>query len=127
LVGNNHKLLSFYKTYQDLYLSFCISHLLSIFPFLIIKVSNFGWQQLQALKETGCETPDLNQIELHIFNQQNETVEYCRKEGIVVEGHCPLARNKRFDGQTKLVDIAKKLNRTGTLSLKLMISIFLIL
>jgi len=76
-----------------------------------VGVSNFGWKHLQQLKATGLEVPDLNQIELHIFNQQKETVEYCLKEGIVVEGHCPLARNKNF-GQTRLTEIAKSVNKS---------------
>lgn len=75
-------------------------------------VSNFGWKQLQGLKDAGCETPDLNQFELHIFHQQRETVEYCRANGIAIAGHCPLARNKRFNGQTQLRGIAERLGKS---------------
>jgi diketogulonate reductase-like aldo/keto reductase len=55
--------------------------------------------------------PDVNQIELHIWNHQKETVKYCQEQGIAVEGYCPLARGKRF-GQTKLKDIAEKLGKS---------------
>lgn len=79
------------------------------------QVSNFGWKQLQGLKDAGCETPDLNQFELHIFHQQPETVEYCRSNGIAIAGHCPLARNKRFNGQTKLKEIAERLGKSGAM------------
>lgn len=55
--------------------------------------------------------PDINQIELHVWNQQKETVDFCKAEGIAVEGYCPLARCKRF-GETSVADIAAKLGKS---------------
>jgi diketogulonate reductase-like aldo/keto reductase len=68
-------------------------------------VSNFGVAQLMALKAAGCEMPEVNQFELHVWNQQRPTVEYCQRESIAIMSFCPLARCKLF-GQTKLAEIA---------------------
>ena len=54
-----------------------------------IGVSNFGVQHLQGLKAAGVEMPEVNQVELHLWNQQKAIVDYCRKEGIAVTGYCP--------------------------------------
>lgn len=55
--------------------------------------------------DNGPDYPDLaaiavNQIELHLFNQQRDIVAYCRDHGIVVQAFCPLARSKRMDNLT---------------------------
>uniref|UniRef100_A0A6V3J744 NADP-dependent oxidoreductase domain-containing protein n=1 Tax=Lotharella globosa TaxID=91324 RepID=A0A6V3J744_9EUKA len=61
-----------------------------------IGVSNFGVDQLKGIKASGKEMPEVNQIELHVWNHQKETMEYCESENIVVMGYCPLARVKKF-------------------------------
>ncbi len=76
-----------------------------------IGVSNFGVQHLQGLKAAGVEMPEVNQVELHLWNQQKAIVDYCRKEGIAVTGYCPLARLKRF-GKTDAAKVAEELKRT---------------
>ena len=70
-------------------------------------VSNCGPAQLEALKAAGCELPEVNQFELHVWNQQREAVDYCRANGIVVMSYCPLARCKLF-GQTGLAGLAER-------------------
>ncbi|GAA5902775.1 hypothetical protein JCM8208_007061 [Rhodotorula glutinis] len=70
-------------------------------------VSNFGVRHLEEIKEAGLELPEVNQIELHPFLQQKPIVEYCEKEGIVVEAYCPILRGQRFDDPT-LEKLAKK-------------------
>ena len=72
-----------------------------------IGVSNCGPAQLEALKAAGCELPEVNQFELHVWNQQREAVDYCRANGIVVMSYCPLARCKLF-GQTGLAKLAER-------------------
>ncbi|GAA6055983.1 hypothetical protein JCM3770_000762 [Rhodotorula araucariae] len=77
-------------------------------------VSNFGVKHLEEIREAGLELPEVNQIELHPFLQQKPIVEYCEKEGIVVEAraaYCPLLRGQRFDDPT-LQKLAKKHNVT---------------
>ncbi|KAJ4172690.1 hypothetical protein NW754_002893 [Fusarium falciforme] len=73
-----------------------------------IGVSNFGIKHIEELKEYAeVWPPHANQIELHPWMQQKEIVEYCEKNGIVVEAYCPLVRNTKADDKT-LVGIAEK-------------------
>ncbi|GAA5859392.1 hypothetical protein JCM8547_002013 [Rhodosporidiobolus lusitaniae] len=72
-----------------------------------IGVSNFSEKHLQEIKDAGLELPDVNQIELHPFLQQKPIVEYCKKEGIVVEAYCPILRGQRFDHEV-LVKLSEK-------------------
>ncbi|POY72576.1 hypothetical protein BMF94_4403 [Rhodotorula taiwanensis] len=65
-----------------------------------IGVSNFGVEHLEQIREAGLEVPEVNQIELHPFCQQKRIVDYCEKEGIVVEAYCPILRGQRFDDAT---------------------------
>ncbi|KAI9170876.1 oxidoreductase [Paramyrothecium foliicola] len=79
-----------------------------------IGVSNFGIKHIEELKESAkVWPPHVNQIEateqLHPWCQQRQIVEYCEKNGIVVEAYCPLVRNQKADNET-LVGIAKKHN-----------------
>lgn len=56
-----------------------------------IGVSNFTIRHLVALKRTArIWPPAVNQIECHPYNPQHELVEYCRKEGIVVQAYASL-------------------------------------
>jgi len=56
-----------------------------------IAVSNFTIQHLQTLKQTATLWPPaVNQIELHPYYPQNELVEYCNREGIVVQAYASL-------------------------------------
>lgn len=58
-----------------------------------VGVSNFGILQLEGLKNSGLELPQVNQIELHCFWQQNQLVQYCRDNGIQVMGWSPMCAN----------------------------------
>ncbi|GAB5354411.1 hypothetical protein AAMO2058_000116700 [Amorphochlora amoebiformis] len=73
-----------------------------------VGVSNFGIDQLNELKKTGVEMPEVNQIELHVWHQQKELCKYLKDEGIAVMGYCPLARVKRF-GSTAVLKVAEEL------------------
>ncbi|KAI0082045.1 Aldo/keto reductase [Panus rudis PR-1116 ss-1] len=57
-----------------------------------VGVSNYGVHHLEEIKNAGLETPSVNQIELHPLCQQKPIVEYCQKNGIVVEAYCPIIR-----------------------------------
>jgi diketogulonate reductase-like aldo/keto reductase len=43
---------------------------------------------------------------LHPFAQQKAVVEYCKKNGIVIEAYCPIVRNRKADDPT-IAAIAK--------------------
>lgn len=56
-----------------------------------IGVSNFKIHHLQALQEAGASTiPQVNQVECHPFNAENELLNYCRQQNIVLEAYSPL-------------------------------------
>lgn len=53
-----------------------------------IGVSNFSIRHLEALKKTArIWPPAMNQIELHPYNPQTDLVNYCKKEGIIVQAY----------------------------------------
>ncbi|KAF4977476.1 hypothetical protein FZEAL_5995 [Fusarium zealandicum] len=92
-----------------------------------IGVSNFGIKHIEELKQFAkVWPPHVNQIEaspiachnlvkypnvfqLHPWLQQREAVEYCQKNGIIVEAYCPLVRNSKAQDKT-LVGISEKHN-----------------
>mmetsp|Transcript_32445 Transcript_32445/g.45216 ORF Transcript_32445/g.45216 Transcript_32445/m.45216 type:complete len:313 (+) Transcript_32445:36-974(+) len=78
-----------------------------------IGVSNFGVEQLENLKKSSCsEMPAVNQIELHLWNQQKKTVKYLQENNIAVMGYCPLGRLKRIDSATKAKEVATNCSLT---------------
>ncbi|KAL8856654.1 MAG: hypothetical protein Q9178_006721 [Gyalolechia marmorata] len=77
-----------------------------------IGVSNFGIGHINEMKEYAkIWPPQVNQIELHPWNQQREIVKYCRDHNIVIEAYCPLVRNKMAH-EENLLAISKKHNKT---------------
>lgn len=75
-----------------------------------IGVSNYTVKHLKEMKHFDIQ-PAVNQVEMSVFLQQNEVVEYCQANGIVVEAYSPLAEGYLFDDPT-LKDIAKKHGKT---------------
>jgi len=95
-----------------------------------------AWETLQRLKEEGlCRSvgvsnftvrrfeevllrdspplPAVNQIELHVYNQRPELVNYCREKGIALEAYSPLTRGKRLADPGKILsDIAEEHGKT---------------
>ena len=59
-----------------------------------IGVSNFQIGDLKSLMEACTVKPMVNQILLHISNTPLELVEYCQKNGIVVEAYSPIAHGE---------------------------------
>ncbi|KAL8982843.1 MAG: hypothetical protein Q9205_002762 [Flavoplaca limonia] len=77
-----------------------------------IGVSNFGIGHINEMKEYAkIWPPQVNQIELHPWNQQREIVDYCRANNIVIQAYCPLVRNNKAY-EENLVAIAKKYDKT---------------
>lgn len=92
-----------------------------------IGVSNWGIGHIEELKSFAkVYPPHVNQIEvcpsacitrtpltlsqLHPFSQQREVVEFCHKNGIIVEAYCPLVRNQKANDPTlnKIAEAHKK-------------------
>lgn len=76
-----------------------------------IGVSNFTIRHLKQLLETCQVKPAVNQVELHVYLQQPELLEYCKKQGIAVEAYSPLAHGYGLDN-TVLAEIAKRHGKT---------------
>lgn len=57
---------------------------------LSLGVSNFEEKHIEALKKYAKITPVVNQIEFHPGYNQLNTVDYCQKNGILVQGWSPL-------------------------------------
>jgi methylglyoxal/glyoxal reductase len=76
-----------------------------------IGVSNFNIRQLREINKFGTVTPAVNQIEISPFLSRRKTIDYCQKEGIVVEAYSPLTRGKRL-GDAVLSQVAAAYKKT---------------
>jgi len=76
-----------------------------------VGVSNFGVGQLEGLRKSGLEMPEVNQIEMHPWRQLPEVTAYHEQHGIVTMCMAPLARGRRF-GRTDLATLARELGRS---------------
>lgn len=72
-----------------------------------IGVSNYTVAHLEELLSECKVKPAVNQVELHVYLQQPELVEFCRKQAIVVEAYSPLAHGHGIDNKV-LRKIASK-------------------
>lgn len=77
-----------------------------------IGVSNYTVRHLKQLLENCKIKPAVNQVELHVFLQQPELVEYCKENDILIEAYSPLAHGKGLDDPV-LSEIAKKYGKTS--------------
>lgn len=55
-----------------------------------IGVSNFNKQQVQRILDNSRIKPACLQIEMHVYLQQRELVEYCKSKNIAVVAYSPL-------------------------------------
>ncbi|EIW62563.1 Aldo/keto reductase [Trametes versicolor FP-101664 SS1] len=74
-----------------------------------IGVSNYSGKHIDEIRDAGYELPSVNQVELHPFCQQRPIVEYCRKNGVVVQAYSPLIQG-RLDNPV-FTELAKKYNK----------------
>ncbi len=72
-----------------------------------IGVSNYEVKHLEELLKECAIKPVVNQLELHVFLQQPELIEYCKVNNIVVEAYSPLAHGYVLDDPI-LAKIARK-------------------
>lgn len=56
-----------------------------------IGVSNFNIKQIDRIVKNSRIKPACLQVEIHVFLQQRELVEFAQKNGVVVVAYCPLA------------------------------------
>ncbi len=61
-----------------------------------IGVSNFSISKLKDLISQATIKPEMNQIELHPFLQQNEMLDYCKDENIFLTAYAPLGSRDRM-------------------------------
>ena len=76
-----------------------------------IGLSNFLTHHIDDLMETAKIKPMVNQIEFHPGWNQRDTVEYCQKNGILVQGWKTLGRNGVLRNEV-LMQIAQKYNKS---------------
>lgn len=75
-------------------------------------VCNFLPEHLERLQAETGELPEVNQIELHPYFNQSELREYHQKNGILTESWSPLGRDSDLLGHRKIIEIAKKYEKT---------------
>lgn len=66
-----------------------------------IGVSNFSENKLVNLLAVASEMPEVNQVELHPYLQQQELVNFCQGENIIVTAYSPLGSQDRPDDMKK--------------------------
>jgi diketogulonate reductase-like aldo/keto reductase len=77
-----------------------------------IGVSNFMIRHLEELLAQTNVVPAVNQIETSPFIQRRPLVEYCQKNGIVVESYSTMSRGQRMNDE-RLVSLGKKYGKTA--------------
>ncbi|CAN8097183.1 unnamed protein product [Discula destructiva] len=78
-----------------------------------IGVSNYLPEHLDELKGYAKHWPPaVNQILLHPWTQQRETVDYCNQYGIILQAFSPLGQGKRLEDLT-VVEIAEKIGKSS--------------
>jgi len=78
-----------------------------------IGVSNFLVSHLEHLLKHSKTKPVLNQFEIHPFCFNNELIDFCQKENIVIEAYSSLARNEEILTKNKYLEtLSKKYNKT---------------
>lgn len=55
-----------------------------------IGISNFNQRQVQRILDNAIIKPASLQIELHVYLQQNELVDFCKANNIIVTAYSPL-------------------------------------
>ncbi len=77
-----------------------------------IGVSNYTIKHLEELLNECTIVPAINQVELHVYLQQQELRDYCAEKGIVIEAYSPLAHGNDIDNPV-LGKIASKHGKTN--------------
>ncbi|MCL2596957.1 MAG: aldo/keto reductase [Paludibacter sp.] len=62
-----------------------------------IGVANFNINKINDLQEATKILPEVNQVEIHPYFQQNELVDFCHKKGIIITAYSPLGGKRMAD------------------------------
>lgn len=86
-----------------------------------IGVSNFGINRLSALIEKSEIIPAVNQVESHPFLMQNELIQWCKQNNIVVTAYSPLGsgdRSYKSDDEPNLIgnEVIKSIAQKNNIS-----------
>ena len=74
-----------------------------------IGVSNFSIEAIEKLNDGARIRPEMNQIEIHPYMQQDRLVDYCRDTGLLVTAYSPLgSRGNRVLKDPVVVAVAQK-------------------
>jgi len=76
-------------------------------------VSNYTIEYLQELLDLWWVPPVVNQVELHVFLQEPELVDFCETHNILLEAYSPIAHGQKF-GHPIILDLAKRYNKSET-------------
>ena len=78
-----------------------------------IGVSNYTVSHLEELLRESSVRPVVNQVELHVFLQQPELLQFCQDNNILVEAYSPLAHGNGLDNHI-LLGVAQKHGKSPT-------------
>ncbi|MGK2904751.1 MAG: aldo/keto reductase [Desulfuromonadales bacterium] len=73
-----------------------------------IGVSNFSIRDIESIRSSATRMPEMNQIEMHPYLQQDEMLAYCQKHSIHLTAYSPLGSGDR-------PDVLKKANEPSLL------------
>ncbi len=76
-----------------------------------IGVSNFNQKDLENILEDCKIKPAVNQVLCHISNTPGEIIEFCQKNGIVIEAYSPIAHGEMLKNEL-VAEMAEKYNVT---------------
>ncbi|CAM3133305.1 diketogulonate reductase-like aldo/keto reductase [Sporolactobacillus spathodeae] len=76
-----------------------------------IGVSNFHPHHIESLKEVSDVVPFVDQVELHPLLSQEPLRQYCKQQGIQIEGYSPLGTGTVLDNPV-IVKIASQYDKT---------------
>lgn len=79
-------------------------------------VSNFSTKKLDDLISSASEVPEMNQVELHPYLQQDDLLRYCKQHEILVTAYSPL-------GSTDRPEVMKKQDEPSLLENEVITSI----
>lgn len=129
--GYNHSRKSFEKSLQKLQTEY-VDLLLLHFPVSVLRkkswialeelkaeglvksigVSNYTVKHFEELKTYAHEMPVVNQVEIHVFLQQPELIDYCHDHNIAIEAYSPLAHARAGADDPVLQELAQKYDKT---------------